>query len=301
MLKYRDEFLDYMKVERNYSLFTILSCCRDLDEFASFLDQEGIEFTTVDARTIRMYMTHLMTINNIRKTIARKLSSLKSFYKYLIRNDITNDNPLDTIDRQKIDKKLPEVLPIEQVIELFSITISNKAEINLRNKAIAETLYASGIRVSEMVNIKLEDLNLNNLTCKVKGKGNKERIVFINDFAKDSLCDYLEHGRLILLSKVNDPKPYVFINNSGNKLSSRGVEMIIKAMGRKLKQPKDIYPHMLRHSFATHLMDNGADIRNVQELLGHKSISATQIYTHVSKSHLKEVYQKSNPRAKKGQ
>ena len=293
MLKYIDLYLDYIKYEKNYSELTIKSYKRDFEEFNSFLKQEEIDI--IDAKTIRAYMYYLSS-NNTRRSIARKLSSLKSYYKYLRKNELSKENPFETLERQHIKKRLPEILTMYEISELMSIEISNKEEINKRNYLIVRLLFASGVRVSELTNIKLTDIDLNEKYLKIHGKGNKDRLVFVDDETIDYVYDYISVYREMF--ENHNETSYLFINKFGNKLTDRSVQLILQEMGRRMKTPKDIYPHMLRHSFASSLLEDGADLRSIQELLGHKSLQSTQVYTSLSNQRLQQNYLQSHPHAK---
>ncbi len=294
MLKYIDLYLDYIKYEKNYSELTIKSYKRDFEEFNTFLKQEEIDI--IDAKTIRAYMYYLSS-NNTRRSIARKLSSLKSYYKYLRKNELSKENPFETLERQHIKKRLPEILTMDEISELLSIEISNKEEINKRNYLIVRLLFVSGVRVSELTSIKLTDIDLNEKYLKIHGKGNKDRLVFVDDETIDYVYDYISVYREMF--ENHNETSYLFINKFGNKLTDRSVQLILQEMGRRMKTPKDIYPHMLRHSFASSLLEDGADLRSIQELLGHKSLQSTQVYTSLSNQRLQQNYLQSHPHAKK--
>lgn len=229
------------------------------------------------------------------KTIARHVSSLKSFYKYLFRQEIIKENPMILISIPKVEKTLPKYLNVNNLETLLNIPNQNEP-LGLRNALIMEMLYSTGVRVSELVNIKITDIDFNNRRILILGKGNKERYVLYSKVCAKLLNDYLNKSRDTLLKENTD---YLLLNKNGTKLSDRGIRLIIdnivKASSLKLK----ISPHTLRHTFATHLLNNGADLKTVQELLGHENISTTGIYTHVSNEHLRRVYLDCHPRAKK--
>ncbi|MDD2433828.1 MAG: tyrosine-type recombinase/integrase [Bacilli bacterium] len=299
MLNYYQQFIDYLTYEKQHSKLTIKAYEDDLHEFEKFLVATKVQEKDVDSMTAHNYVVALIRKGNSRRSIARKISSLRGFYKFQVKNEFRDDNPFLGIETQKYEKALPSFLPVEQIIELLNVNINENSSINERNQAIINLLYSSGMRVSELVNLKLSDLDVKEQTIRILGKGNKERIGLINEYSLGRVIHYIENGRLDLKSKNPDKCDYIILNNRGGKITSRGVELIVKQMGYALKQPKDIYPHMLRHSLATHMMDNGMDLRSVQELLGHKSLSATQVYTHVSSAHLHEVYDATHPRAHK--
>jgi len=297
MLKHYDEFFNYLEVERNMSPLTIKAYHRDLDEFTTFLERENIREEKVDHRILRFYSSSLMMKHNSKRTVARKLSSLRTYYHFLNKNAYSTTNPFTYFENQKIDHKLPEVLSIKEVMDLLEVKISDSPDLNMRNTAMVHLLYSSGVRVSELVNIKLNDIYWDSNEIKVLGKGNKERFVMLYDEAKACLLEYCMQARRNLVK--DSSCDYLLVNRLGQKMTPRGVESVLKEMGNHLVPPKSIYPHILRHSFATHLLDGGADLRSIQELLGHDSIEATQIYTHLSTQALRESFYKAHPRSKK--
>ena len=292
-MKYLEEYLKYLKYERNYSEETINSYEEDLVEFFDFLNKENLKLLTIKYDDVRFFLMELDKKKNKSTTISRKLSSLRGFYKFLINRDYTKNNPFVLIKTPRKEKKLPRFFYYNELEEMFdSIDISNA--LGQRNRLILEVLYASGVRVSELVNIKLKDINGEEI--KVLGKGNKERITRIGDYAREVLDLYLSDGYKELNKKGSE---YLFLNNNGNKLTTRGIRYILDEIIKNTNVKKKISPHMLRHSFATHLLNEGCDILSVQELLGHESLTATAIYTHVTTDRLKDVYFKTHPRAKK--
>ncbi|MDD3383450.1 MAG: site-specific tyrosine recombinase/integron integrase [Bacilli bacterium] len=301
MLDHQNEFFEYLLYERHNSLLTIKAYKNDILEFSKFLSKEkdAYNISDIDKKDVYYFVANLLAKNNKRRTIARKVSSLRNFYKFLLKNEFVLFNPFKDIETQKYEKALPSFLPIEQIKELINIDISTNGSINQRNQAIIHLLYSCGLRVSELVNLHIGDINEVQRTLFIKGKGNKERLCVINDFSLNFIKKYINEGREELVKKNDSINDNVIVNTKGKPITSRGIEMIVKKMGYMMKQPKDIYPHMLRHSFATHLMDNGMDIRSVQVLLGHESLSATQVYTHVTSKQLKKVYDNTHPRAKK--
>lgn len=292
-MKYLEEYLKYLKYEKRYSSDTVDSYEEDLVEFFSFLDKEDINVLNLTYDDIRFYLMELDEKKNKASTISRKLSSLRGFYKFLINKEYINNNPFALIKSPKKEKKLPRFFYYNELEEMFN-SIDITTSLGQRNRLILEVLYASGIRVSELVNIKVSDIN--DETIKVLGKGNKERIARIGDYAKEILDLFLEDGYLEL-NKYNSD--YLFLNNNGKKLTTRGVRYILDEVIKNTTINKKISPHMLRHSFATHLLNEGCDILSVQELLGHESLTATAIYTHVTTDRLKDVYFKCHPRARK--
>ena len=269
-----DEYLIYLKESKNYSSLTIKNYKSDILEFYSF-SHSFLDFKDEDVSN------YLKSISILKKSsIHRKISSLKSFYKYLkMRQYIFNEYILK-MRNIKRDNRVVDYLSLMEIKQLLNIEISKDKGINLRNKLIVSLLYSSGIRVSELVSLNINDINEDSFI--VKGKGNKERICFINENCKKDLINYLSFYHLTTGA--------LFINKKGNRLTQRSVEYILKEMGLNMQPSKNVYPHMIRHSFATHLLNNGCDIRTIQILLGHDSISSTQIYSHVSINDIKKAY-----------
>ena len=292
-MRYLEEYLKYLKYQKNYSEETISSYEEDLVEFLDFLKKENLELLDVKYEDIRFFLMELDKKKNKASTVSRKLSSLRGFYKYLINNNYIETNPFILIKTPRKEKKLPRFFYYNELEEMFN-SIDISTALGQRNRLILEVLYASGVRVSELVNIKLKDINDEEI--KVLGKGNKERITRIGDYAREILDIYLEDGYKEL-NKENSE--YLFLNNNGKKLTTRGIRYILDEIIKNTNVKKKISPHMLRHSFATHLLNEGCDILSVQELLGHESLTATAIYTHVTTDRLKDVYLKTHPRAKK--
>lgn len=292
-MKYLEEYLKYLKYEKRYSSDTVNSYEEDLVEFFNFLDKEDINVLKLTYDDIRFYLMELDSKKNKASTVSRKLSSLRGFYKFLINKDYINNNPFALIKSPKKEKKLPRFFYYNELEEMFN-SIDITTSLGQRNRLILEVLYASGIRVSELVNIKISDIN--DETIRVIGKGNKMRIARIGDYAKEILDLFLSDG-YIELNKYNSE--YLFLNNNGKRLTTRGIRYILDEIIKNTTINKKISPHMLRHSFATHLLNEGCDILSVQELLGHESLTATAIYTHVTTDRLKDVYFKCHPRAKK--
>lgn len=290
-MRYIEEYLHYLKYEKNYSQYTIDSYEEDIREYYDFLEEENIDILKVKYDNIKDYFKVLSDKKNIASTLARKMSSLRGFYKYLINNDYTKNNPFMLVKTPKKSKHLPRFFYYNEIEELLEVP-DLKEPLGQRNRLILEMLYASGVRVSELVNIKVKDIN--DEEFKVLGKGGKERIARFGDYAKEILELYLNDGYTKLNKKNLE---YLFLNNNGGKLTTRGVRYILDEVIKKTSINKKISPHMLRHSFATHLLNEGCDILSVQELLGHESLSTTAIYTHITTDRLKEVYYKAHPRA----
>ena len=291
-MKDLEKYLDYLKYNKNYSDNTIINYSNDIKEYLEYLDRECLKLYEVEYSDIRFLLEYYHSLGLKNLSIRRKISSLKGFYKYLCRNNKCKDNPFIYVTLPKKEKKLPQFLNYNEVIDIFD-SIEIVDVFSLRDRLIMELLYATGVRVSELVNIKLEDINLNRRSINVFGKGRKERIVFFNKVCKDLL------ERFIKESKDIRHDNYLIINHNGNGITTRGIRVIMDKVIRNTSIIKNVHPHTLRHTFATHLLNNGCDLLTVQELLGHASISTTGIYTHVTTEHIKEVYYKTHPRSRK--
>ena len=289
-----NEYIRELSINKNYSENTIEAYKRDLNEYFSYLKNNNKNYLSIDYDSIRKYLSYLNDKKDTNTTISRKISSLRGFYSYLRLNEKIKNNPFKLINLPKKEQKLPRFFYYNELEELFA-ACDTSTSLGQRNLAILEVLYATGTRVSELINIKLEDINFSEKQIKVLGKGNKERIVFLGEYAVDALEDYLNDGYLFL-NKYN--LDYVFLNHLGNKITRRGIEDILTKLIKKTSIDKKISPHMIRHSFATHLLNEGCDLESVQEMLGHENISATAIYTHVTDDRIKEIYFKAHPRAR---
>lgn len=298
MNKYRNEFLEYILKQRNYSPNTYKNYNIDINEFEEYLIEEKINFKDVDYKFIKGYLMKLYDRKLSRNTIARKLSSLRSFYKYLFNNDVIKTNPFKYVSSPKKERKLPKYLGINEIEDIFNVPDIN-SPLGQRDKVILEVFYASGIRVGELVNVKVSDIDFYKKEILILGKGNKERIVEFGDYALDAINNYINNGRKEILKKSNKSNDYLILNSRGDKITTRGIEKIIDNIVKKVSIKKHVSPHMLRHSFATHLLNEGCDILTVKELLGHESLETTQVYTHVSNERLREVYLKCHPLNKK--
>ena len=290
-------FKTYILIERNFSEHTAKAYCTDVLDFLLWLDDESCEDVTFSK--IREYLHFIQKFQYKKTTVSRKISSLRTFYKYLFREKKVDTNPADNLNSPKRPRNLPKFLSTYEVEQILNNTnIDTPA--GFRNKAILELLWATGMRISELSGLNFEDLNLEENEIRVFGKGAKERIILVSDRAKSYLERYIESARPLVAKgydvDTNETSP-VFINNTGYRLQPRTVRNVINDIVEKIDLPKHVTPHVFRHSFATHLIENGADLRVVQELLGHASISNTQIYTHISSQHLKEVYNETHPRA----
>ncbi len=288
-------FLEYLEYQKNYSKHTILNYREDINEYFNYLDSEGINYKNIEYSDIRFYLMYLKdTKKDINSSIDRKLSALRSFYKYMANEGIVSTNVFSLVSGPKKDKKLPRYFEYNELEELFRVPNTSTA-LGKRDLLILEMLYATGVRVSELVNIKVSDIDLGRRNILILGKGNKERYVTYGEYCEDALKSYLDSGRSFLCGIDND---YLFLNSNGGQLTERGVRYILDKIIKDTSINKKISPHMIRHSFATHLLNNGCDLLTVQKLLGHESIKATQVYTHVSTDRLKDVYYNSFPRAK---
>ncbi|MCY7493072.1 site-specific tyrosine recombinase XerD [Bacillus safensis] len=290
------DFIHFMTVERGLSENTIVSYKRDLQNYLSFLmtHEQLTDISDVTRLHIIHYLKLLKEEGKSSKTSVRHLSSIRSFHQFLLREKVTTDDPSWNIETQKTERTLPKVLSLGEVEKLLD-TPNQHTPFDYRDKAMLELLYATGIRVSEMLDLTLADVHLTMGFVRCFGKGRKERIVPIGEAAASAIEEYLEKGRSKLLKK--QPSDALFLNHHGKKMSRQGFWKNLKKRAIEAGIQKELTPHTLRHSFATHLLENGADLRAVQEMLGHADISTTQIYTHVTKTRLKDVYHKFHPRA----
>lgn len=296
-LRLIEDFKLYLEVERNLSLHTVTAYYNDV---LDFLDWAGeIEPQELTHHNIKNYLAQLHPRNYSKTTTSRKIAAIRTFYRYLYREKLVKANPADNVKSPRKTKSLPKLLTDAEV-ELILSAIDTSTPAGHRNRTIVETLWATGMRISELCGLKFSDLNLEEDEITVFGKGGKERIVLISHRAKAYLNEYLEKTRpkLIEKSELKDSDT-VFINNTGFQLQQKSIHRMLAETGKAVKLQKQVSPHVFRHSFATRLLENGADLRVVQELLGHASISNTQIYTHVSTERLKQAYIKAHPRAKK--
>ena len=283
------EFLRYLQYGKNLSGMTIKSYQEDIDKFFDFLFKEGVDMEDVDQIVIRNFFTQEMTNGVSKRSCKRRLCALKQFYKFLLREGYVNDDPFLFIDSPKIEKKFPRVLYKEQVEEILNENRKRTDELALRDQAILSLLYYCGLRASELCGLEVQNIYLKRRTLLVKGKGRKERIVPFNDVCQKDVEAYMKLCRPSLLGrtpiiKMEDGKKLIF-NNKGQPLTVRGLEYILDTIEKKTGTFVDLHPHILRHSFATHLLENGADLRVIQELLGHSDITTTRIYTHWSRKY----------------
>lgn len=287
------KFLKYLKIEKNYSDNTYKNYEKDLLEYQEYLNKENIDITKTSYKLVRKYLTYMFDKNYSKKTISRHISTLRSFYKYLKEEKIIKNNPMLLISNPKLDKKLPNFLYYDELEILLNIPDKENI-LGLRDSLILELLYSTGVRVSELVNIKMKDINFNEKRILILGKGNKERYVLYGNTLQELLELYLKNSREVL----NKNSEYLILNKNGEKITDRGIRLIINKILRKGELDYHVSPHTLRHTFATHMLENGADLKSVQELLGHSSMSTTQIYTHITNERLRNVYLKTHPRAR---
>ena len=306
MQQYIDRFANYLKYQRNASPHTVRNYLSDLDQFHDYLsprDASGGRRETdvhqIDHITIREYMAELYKDKRKKTSIARKLATLRTFFKFLCREQVLELNPARLVSSPRLEKRLPKVISIDEVVQ-FIETPDTDTVLGTRDRAIIELLYATGCRVSEIAGMNLDDIDFKHATIRVRGKGRKERFVPFGSKAKEALTAYIE-ARSALLAEApehkRDPK-VVFLNYQGTRLTTRSIGRLIGKYVKKCALAQNISPHSLRHSVATHLLSAGADLRAIQELLGHARLSTTQIYTHVSIEQLMQVYDKAHPRAR---
>lgn len=292
-----EAFIEYLQIEKNASPYTVKYYQNDLETFFGFLNEEGIsDLLEVDSQVVRLYLTVLYDRNLSRRTVSRQISSLRSFYKFMERKEKFALNPFLHLTLPKASKLIPGFLYMEEIEKLFEVSDMTDP-IGQRNQALLETFYATGIRVSECQGLKLGDIDFSIGTILVRGKGKKERYIPFGRFAEIALETYINEGRKQLLEKAKMNTDHVFLNARGTPLTTRGMRLVLNKMVEKAALTVKVHPHKLRHTFATHMLNEGADLRTVQELLGHENLSSTQIYTHVTKDRLRNIYMNSHPRA----
>lgn len=284
-----ETFLSYLEFEKEFSKNTIESYKNDLEDFKEYLKIINKKPEDIDKKDAFDYLIYLSRKKLKPSSLRRKISSTRSFYRFLIREELIDRDPTTDLTFPKNEKKLPQVLTVEEIEKLINVIPKNSLK-GKRDKAIIELLYSSGLRVSEIINLKIKDLDFNNNYLKCFGKGSKERIVPFGELAKNYIFDYLNERE-----KNNIKSEYLFTTKKGEKLLRQEINNFLRVYSKKAKLKKKVHPHMLRHSFATHLLERGADLRSVQELLGHVDISTTQIYTHLTKEYLKEIYLNTHP------
>ncbi|NLP49175.1 site-specific tyrosine recombinase XerD [Bacillus sp. RO1] len=290
------DFIHFLVVEKGLASNTVVSYERDLKSYLLYLNKVE-EMTSLDAvtrSTIIQFLKFLTENGKSSKTIARHIASIRSFHQFLLREKVTTQDPTVHIDRPKQEQKLPQVMSLEEVQALLDSPDTTKV-FGIRDKAMLELLYATGMRVSELISLNLSDVHLTMGFVRCIGKGNKERIIPLGSMAQNAINNYIEESRSQLIKKKTTDA--LFVNLYGNRLTRQGFWKILKKLTKEAGIEKELTPHTLRHSFATHLLENGADLRAVQEMLGHADISTTQIYTHVTKTRMKDVYSMFHPRA----
>lgn len=282
-VQYLSEYLEFLEVEKGLSANTVEAYRNDLSTFFDFCSDRGaVDIDIIERADINAYILKLREENYTPSSVVRKIASMRGFFKWFCANDYGLKNPTQTLERPKLPKKLPKVMTIEELNTILN------ADLNKEEKLIVELLYGCGLRVSELVNLKLNNIDINSKYIQCYGKGSKERVIPFGQKAKDALNKYLKYREVILLQNNIKNTKDLFIKGNGKKLTRQDVYNFIRKQGEKIH--KHISPHTLRHSFATHLLENGADLRVVQELLGHSDVSTTQLYTHITKKRLKEVY-----------
>ncbi len=293
---FRDEYLAYLRIERAASALTVDAYAADLADYDAFLEEAGISDVNLITRdTVVAYEADLLERGYATSSIDRHVSVLKGFHRFLVREGHAKRNPTDTVKLPKPPARLPDVLSVEQVSALLDAA-NERTPAGLRNRALLEVLYGCGLRVSECVNLDVNDCMLDEGFLRVVGKGDKERIAPISGLGLAALIDYLNQGRAALQKPYAKLTPAVFLNARGGRLTRQGIHKIVAAAGVNIGI-QDLHPHTLRHSFATHMLQGGADLRVIQEILGHADISTTQIYTHVNRAHIREEYLSAHPRA----
>jgi integrase/recombinase XerC len=288
--RFLEKFLKYMEIEKNFSPHTVVNYRRDLEDFLSFVECSSP--SDVGHLDIRRFLAELKGRDNAKRTVVRKLSAIRSFFKFLVREKYVRSNPAQSIFTPKIDKKLPKFL--DMVAAEALVTAPKPGTLSgLRDRAILEVLYSTGARVSELVALNAEDVDIIGGVVKLRGKGRKERLALLGGEAQRALRNYFEQRTLARKAEVKA----IFLNKSGTRISDRSIRRMVDKYVKAVSIQQKISPHSIRHSFATHLLNNGADLRSVQELLGHKNLSTTQIYTHMGDQRIKEIYMSAHPRA----
>ena len=289
------EFLSFLRHEKNASPHTIASYRRDLNQLADFLEEGGVGLTEIDNFILRGFLAKLHERNNKKSTIARKLASIRSFLQFCLKKKWLEDNPAKAVATPKQEKHVPSFLSEEEMRQFLDLPRKPKKVLDLRDKALLELLYATGIRVAELVGTDMDDVNFSERLIVIRGKGKKERLLPFGSKAAESLHAYIRKRILINKGKIEETP--LFLNYRGKRLTSRSVERIVNKYIQRAALRRKISPHSLRHSFASHLLSRGADLRVIQELLGHESLATTQKYTHIDIGQLLDVYRKSHPRS----
>lgn len=297
MMRLRGEYLAHLSVERGASRATLRSYGDDLEDYLAFLSEEGICCSgDVTHDHVERYAADLMRRGYAPSSVERHLASVKGFHRFLVREEHDRANPAEMVPLPKVPDRLPEAITVDQAECLLAQPFRDGA-LGLRDRAIMEVLYGCGLRVSELSGLDLGDIFMEDGVLRVMGKGSRERVVPIGGMAQSSVVAYLEEGRPDLAAHAKKPTPAVFLNIRGGRISRQGIHTVVREAGLAIGI-NDLHPHTLRHTFATHMLEGGADLRAIQEILGHSDISTTQIYTHVSRSHIKEEYMAAHPRAR---
>ena len=296
MKQYIIDFISELKYEKKYSELTINGYLMDLNLFLEFLNENNIkDYDSIEYQDIRLYINYLYALKYKNKTISRHISSLRSFFKYLKNNNVIKNNPMVLISNPKLDKKLPKYLNNSDIEKLLNAYGTNNY-LGIRNSLILEMLYSTGIRVGEIITIKLKDISFSNNSIIIKGKGNKERIVYFGSKCLNLINLYLKNS----YNKINiNNLEYLFLSKTGKKLNDREIRKIVDDAAIIANIEMKVSPHVLRHTFATHMLNEGADLRSVQELLGHENLSTTQVYTHLTNERIRNIYLNAHPRARK--
>ena len=298
MKEFLKEYLTFLKFEKNLSDNSIEAYEKDINKLLIYCEELQIEdLNEIDYAVLQKYFHIQKQAGILSGTTARYQSSLKGFFKYLLKNEYIKKNPTDKLSSTKISRKLPSFLTFAEIEKILDEIKSSDIPLGLRDKAMLEIAYSCGLRVSELINLKISDLFFNEEVIRVFGKGSKQRIVPIGSSAVEWVTEYLKFSRPLLENKIKSAN-IVFLNKRGTKLSRMGVWKILDKYAKNAGISKDVHPHVLRHSFATHLIEGGADLRAVQEMLGHADISTTQIYTHIDRDYIKEVHRNHHPRGK---
>lgn len=296
MEQYIDDFIEYIRYERNYSDYTETNYSLDLELFLEYIKKYKINFKNITYKDIQLYIKYLKEQKELKPaSVNRHLSTLRSFYNFLLKENIVNNNPFKLVSSQKKEKKLPNYMKYNEFEAL--IEVCDESDLGVRNRTLIELLFATGARIGELINVKVNDINFTNKEIKLTGKGNKQRICFFNSYSEEYLKKYINNNRINLLNGKNSE--YLFINHIGGNLTDRGVRDILEKMIKKAAINTKITPHSFRHTFATMLLNEGCDLKSVQELLGHVNLSTTSIYTHLTNDRIKDVYLHSHPRSKK--
>jgi len=297
LFNYLDHFATYLVAERDASPYTVKNYSHEIGEFIAFAREQGVtQLEQIDRNLLRLYLTWLAAERKARGSIARRLSELRSFGKWLVRQGVLKANVFDSVSAPSQGKRLPEYLEHDQAVALVTAP-DTSTPAGLRDRAILEVMYASGLRVSELVSLNVDNLDLARGQARVWGKGGKERVALFGQPAARALKTYLRDGRPQLLTGKSSQA--LFVNQrGGGRLTTRAIGMILGKYAKRANVPGRVHPHLLRHTFATHLLDGGADLRVVQELLGHADLATTQIYTHVTQARARDVYRKAHPRAR---